>query len=169
MKISELKAAIIPAIAAFSGRPLIMGDDVGDRPTEPHATYKFITPYTPGVGQPDQYIVELNGATFLRTVDEYHTTISISSYAMDEDESLDLAQTIYDWFMFGGVEEMQRLGIAVIEQTAITNRDAFIVENYERRNGFDVILRITRMKDLPFNTIEHVEINGVWYNRNGEE
>lgn len=169
MNISELKTAIIPAITSYTGHPLIMGDDMGDKPDGPHATYKFITPYAPGVGQADQYVVEVHGATFLRTVDEYKTTISISSYAFDEDESLNLAQLIYDWFAFDGVEKLQQLGIAVVEQTAIANRDAFVVENYERRNGFDVILRINRLKDLPISTIEHVEINGVWYGKYGEE
>ncbi|MEK4131992.1 hypothetical protein NYE67_20470 [Solibacillus sp. FSL W8-0474] len=169
MKLSKLRDAIIPAISAYSGHPVIMADDMGDKPTGPHATYKFITPYAKGVGQPEQEVVEVNGVTFLRTIDEYKTTISISSYAMDEDDSLELAQSIYDWFAFDGVEKLQQLGIAVVEQTAIANRDAFVIENYERRNGFDVILRIKRLKDLPISTIEHVEINGVWYSKYGEE
>ena len=159
MKASELRDILIPAINEHTGSPIIQGDQIGDKPEIAHATFKFTTPYGRGVGQAEEIPVIVDGVYTLRRKDEFQTVISFTAFAMNDDESVDLAQSIHDWFSFYGVDILQNIGIAVVDQTNVTNRDAFVIEDYERRNGFDVILRITRIQDLEVNWIETVQID----------
>lgn len=158
MKITELRDHLIPVINEHCGAPIIQGDQIGDQPKGKHATYKITTPYGQGVGQAEEIPVVVDGISKMRRIDEYQATISFTAYAMDDDESVELAQSIYDWFKFDGLDTLQGLGVAVVEQTNITNRDAFVIEDYERRNGFDVILRIKRVRDFNVDWIEKVQL-----------
>lgn len=147
MNIKDLKALLIPAITKHCKAEIIMADDMGDKPEVPHATYKITTGYGKGVGRAEEVHEETaSGGVILKRTETYKVTISFTAYAMDEDDSLELAQYIYDWFTFHGFSILSKVGITVADQTDITNRDAFVVENYERRNGFDVILRVTTEK-----------------------
>lgn len=150
MNVKELRAVLIPAIKKHCGAPIIMADQMGERPKVPHATYKLTTPYGKAVGQAEETGVVINGEYKLQRLSDYKTTISFTAYAMDDDDSVALAQKIYDWFSFAGIDVLQSIGVAVADQTDIINRDAFVIEDYERRNGFDVILRIPhqQLKDI---------------------
>ncbi|HDR4393015.1 TPA: hypothetical protein ACOQ31_004824 [Bacillus cereus] len=150
MNVKELRAVLIPAIKKHCGAPIIMADQMGERPKVPHATYKLTTPYGKAVGQAEETGVVINGEYKLQRLSDYKTTISFTAYAMDDDDSVTLAQEIYDWFSFAGVDVLQSIGVAVADQTDVINRDAFVIEDYERRNGFDVILRVPyqQLKDI---------------------
>lgn len=150
MNVKELRAVLIPAIKKHCAAPIIMADQMGERPKVPHATYKLTTPYGKAVGQAEEIGVVINGEYKLQRLSDYKTTISFTAYAMDDDDSVGLAQEIYDWFSFAGVDVLQSIGVAVADQTDVINRDAFVIEDYERRNGFDVILRVPRqqLKDI---------------------
>lgn len=142
MNVKELRAVLIPAISKHCTAPIIMADQMGERPKVPHATYKLTTPYGKAVGQAEETGVVINGEYKLQRLSDYKTTISFTAYAMDDDDSVVLAQKIYDWFSFAGIDVLQSIGVAVADQTDVINRDAFVIEDYERRNGFDVILRV---------------------------
>jgi hypothetical protein len=150
VNVKELRAVLIPAIKKHCGAPIIMADQMGERPKVPHATYKLTTPYGKAVGQAEETGVVINGEYKLQRLSDYKTTISFTAYAMDDDDSVTLAQEIYDWFSFAGVDVLQSIGVAVADQTDVINRDAFVIEDYERRNGFDVILRVPyqQLKDI---------------------
>lgn len=150
MNVKDLRAVLIPAINKHCAAPIIMADQMGERPKVPHATYKLTTPYGKAVGQAEETGVVINGEYKLQRLSDYKTTISFTAYAMDDDDSVELAQKIYDWFSFAGVDVLQSIGVAVADQTDVINRDAFVIEDYERRNGFDVILRVPRqqLKDI---------------------
>jgi hypothetical protein len=159
MNVQELRAILIPAIHKYCSAPIIMADQMGARPKVAHATYKFTTAHGKAVGQAEETVVIINGEYKLQRLSDYKVTISFSSYAMDDDESVALAQKIYDWFSFAGLDVLQSIGVAVADQTDIINRDAFVIEDYERRNGFDVILRVSRTQLKDIEWIEKVEIN----------
>ena len=135
-----------------------MADQMGERPKVPHATYKLTTPYGKAVGQAEETGVVIDGKYKLQRLSDYKTTISFTSYAMDDDDSVALAQKIYDWFSFAGVDVLQSIGVAVADQTDVINRDAFVIEDYERRNGFDVILRVPHQQLKDVESVDDVEI-----------
>ncbi|MEI5869234.1 hypothetical protein WBS46_16800 [Bacillus albus] len=158
MNIKELRAVLIPAINKHCAAPIIMADQMGERPKVPHATYKLTTPYGKAIGQAEETGVVIDGKYKLQRLSDYKTTISFTAYAMDDDDSIALAQKIYDWFSFAGVDVLQSIGVAVADQTDVINRDAFVIEDYERRNGFDVILRVPYQQLIDVESVDNVEI-----------
>ncbi|PEJ40065.1 hypothetical protein MNO09_17485 [Bacillus sp. N5-665] len=158
MNVKELRAVLIPAINKHCAAPIIMADQMGERPKVPHATYKFTTVHGKAVGQAEETGVVINGEYKLQRLSDYKTTISFTSYAMDDDDSVVLAQEIYDWFSFAGADVLQSIGVAVANQTDVINRDAFVIEDYERRNGFDVILRVPHQQLKDIESIDTAEI-----------
>lgn len=160
MKIKDLKYAIIPAIAEYAGAPIIQADQNGPTPKGSHATYKLTTPYGKAVGQAEETTFVEDDVVKIRRVDDYKTTISFTAYDFDDDVSLELAQKIYDWFAFAGLDKLQQIGVAVVEQFDIINRDAFVINEYERRNGFDVILRVPRELIKEIDWFEKANIQG---------
>ncbi|WHY31645.1 phage neck terminator protein [Bacillus wiedmannii] len=158
MNVKELRAVLIPAINKYCAAPIIMADQMGERPKVPHATYKLTTPYGKAVGQAEETGVVSDGKYKLQRLSDYKTTISFTAYAMDDDDSVILAQKIYDWFSFAGVDVLQSIGVAVADQTDVINRDAFVIEDYKRRNGFDVILRVPHQQLKDVESVDNVEI-----------
>lgn len=160
MKITEIRDAVIPEIAAFCGKPIIMGDTIGDKPKGPHATYKITLPYGKGVGQAEETMEAASDGAYVKRIEEYRSTFSFTAYAMDEDDSIELAQQIHDWFAFEGYAFLEGMGVVIADQTDVTNRDAFIVDDYERRNGFDVILKVMRTRKMEVDWFDKVQANG---------
>ena len=158
MKRSFFKNAVIPPLSAFLGYQVIWADQVGERPDGPHATYKITLPYSKGAGKPN-YTYKTEKDKFLAVSSEnYRATISFSTFSMDDEISQEMAQNIHDWFNFHGSELLDDLGIVIVEVTDVTNRDAFILEGYERRYGFDIIIRHNRSISKVIDFFEHIEI-----------
>jgi hypothetical protein len=161
MNVTQLKNIIIPEIASFCDVPVIEADQIGERPSGPHATFKVTSPYLKDVGQAEQ-IMHQNGENLqLKHVESYKIVVSFTAYAMDSDTSFDLAQKIHDWFAFYGSDVLDSNDIVVVEQTAIQNRDVFLIDDYERRNGFDVTLRVTKemVKNIDwFDKVESITV-----------
>ena len=162
MRITEVINNIIPALNNFCKVPVIPADDIGDQPKGKHVTYKLTTPHSGSTTKAEETIIQTETGPKMRRISEYRPVFSFTAYSLDDVESVELAQQVYDWFAFNGYDFLDRLGIVVAEQTTITNRDAFFVENYERRNGFDVILKVMdeKTKDI-VEWFDKVELNGI--------
>lgn len=161
MNIQQLKETIIPPLATFCGVPIVEADQVIEKLSYPHATFKVTSPYLKDNGQAEETVHDAVNGYQLRYTESYKVVISFTAYSLDIDESLDLAQKIRDWFAFYGTDVLESNNIAVVNQTDIQNRDTFIVDDYERRNGFDVVLRVTRELYKDISWIEQTEINGI--------
>lgn len=141
MNISDVRNSLIPLLKAHTGRPVIEADQGGEVPDGEHVVYKFTTPYAKEIGMPN---VRYSGSSDLdkTQAEEYRITLSLTAIAEDNDISMNLAQSLRDWFTFYGQEIMQGLGIAAVTIGDINNRDS--VNDDETRQGFDISLRITR-------------------------
>ena len=64
--------------------------------------------------------------------------MSFSAYAEDSISAKQLALDASDYFKHIGYENLVREQIIVVECTNISNRDVFVTDYYERREGFDV-------------------------------
>jgi len=160
MNPNDLRKTIVPLLNVFCGVPVIEADGNGPKPDGSHVTYKLTNPYGKDKGREVEEVAQDGtGFKMIRT-ESFKTTISFSAYDFDDDISRELAQKVYDWFAFYGYDDLLNNNIAVIEQTDIINRDAFVVENYERRNGFDVIIRISREMSRNVDIVEDINIDG---------
>jgi hypothetical protein len=159
MSLADLKNLLIPQIAVYCKAPIIGADQTGDKPSGAYATFKITSPYIKGIGQNNESISQSTNGYQLTEVDNYKMVISFNAYDLDEDVSLDLAQKLYDWFAFHGADFLNKNNLVIKEQTGITNRDSIILDNYERRNGFDVTLGTTRELVKNIDIVEDVSIN----------
>lgn len=144
MNLDTFKNTIIPLLKTFVGVPVIRADQLGGSIDGPHMTYKITTAYGQDKGQAEEVGQELAGGLVLTRTESFRRVVSFTAYAMDDEVSSELAQKARDWFSFAGYERLSALNVVVIEATGVANRDAFVLEDYERRNGFDVTLRMTR-------------------------
>lgn len=157
MNVTTFKNAVIPKIKAFTGFPIIQADQIGNAPEGPHVVYKITTSHGKDRGQAEETGLALHDKFVLLRTESFRRVISFTAYAMEDDDSLELAQAVHDWFTFAGYDELSMLGIVLIEATTVQNRDAFVLEEYERRNGFDVTLRMTRETQRELDYIERID------------
>lgn len=155
--IDIVRAAIVPELNTFCAVPIIEADQTGDKPSGQHATFKFTSTRIKDVGQAEEKPVETNTTYKLQRIEQYKIVMSITAFDDSADDSEQLANKIYDWFDFYGVDILAQNNIVVVSKTGIQNRDVFIADYYERRNGFDVTVRVTKVIERDINSIGEVE------------
>ena len=79
-------------------------------------------------------------------------TLSVSSFSDDSADALQNAYYAAEWFAWQGYNYLKENGIIVVRLEQIENRDVLKEDEYERRYGFDVHLRIVSdsMKESPW-------------------
>jgi len=90
--------------------------------------------------------------------EQYEFTISFVAAAKTPFESAEAAKTLFEWLSNVGQDFMMEKQIVHVSSTPITNRDFLLINNYERRNGFDCRLRMGRVVDKVVPMIEVVEV-----------
>lgn len=157
MNITLFKDSLIPELKTFCGVPIIKAEQKGPKPTGPHATFKVTSPYIKGVGQAEENGKETDTSYQLNKVEQFKRVLSFSAYDLDDDVSMELAQKIHDWFDFYGYDFLSSKNIVVVEVANVQNRDVFLFDDYERRNGFDVTLRLTKELVQEFDYIDDLK------------
>ena len=71
----------------------------------------------------------------------HNISFSFNAYSDDESESYQLIKQAWDWFKHQGVQTLSYEKIAVVDVLDIQNRTILAVDEYEKRYGFDVIIR----------------------------
>lgn len=141
--IVEARNIIIPALNSFCGVPVIMADQTGEPPTGPHVTFKLTSQYLKDNGGAN--IVYEDGVSFnQKLIEQFKCVISFTAIADDADTVDSLASKVYEWFDFNGEELLSTNQIVLVDRSAIQNRDALLLDEYQRKSGFDVTLRLSR-------------------------
>lgn len=86
-------------------------------------------------------------------------TWSFTVQGNDDDETLEKAMAARDWLEETGRQELYDHGIVVQSISAITSRDTLLTVDYEYRKGFDVVLSLINVVEIPEReTINKAEI-----------
>ena len=90
-------------------------------------------------------------------------TLSVTAFDRDGTTIHGIAQAAHDWFSIPelGGDWLQPTGAVIVEVTPITDRDTVLDEQIERRQGFDVRLRVVDILQVTVPTIERVRITGM--------
>src|SRR5690606_25662077 len=90
-------------------------------------------------------------------------TLSVTAFDRDGTTIHGIAQAAHDWFSIPelGGDWLQPTGAVIVEVTAITDRDTVLDEQIERRQGFDVRLRVVDVVAVTVPTIERVIVTGM--------
>ena len=140
-------------LSAALGVPVIRSDQSAAAPPYPYLTYTVTT------------VASANAGTWQRHADGYDrkyltTTWSITALAEDWAVSVNLAVAARDWLEHTGHVQLSDAGVIVARVTDVNNRDNVLTVEYERRNGFDVTLRMYDVVSDPRSYIDSAQING---------
>jgi len=133
-------------------------------------TYKFIVPYNHfgHQGNYSQNLVPSNDDRFEYDVEETlelqpQMTLSLNAYCKGEQDNqmiaYETAKKAMDWFKHVGYQDLSDLNVVVVNIEAFGDRTVLIVDDYEARVGFDVIMRTTDIIKRRFETIETWDID----------
>ena len=163
---------MVSGLNQYINLPVIMLEQVAEKPGYPFVGYKFTTPYNPEAGQAAETGANVPSADPAFTEDYEYTrtdqptmTISITAYSKDSDQAHELALQARSWCAFHGYEYLKKHNIIVAQLGALQNRDTLIVGDYERRQGFDAVLRVTSQVKR---TVPLVDIVGCGYRVKGQ-
>ncbi|WP_425447742.1 phage neck terminator protein [Dethiothermospora halolimnae] len=162
INIKDIRNFIVKELVNHIGKPVIPSNNIGKKPPYPYILYKFTTPYNsqnnsieidetiPSLGTKFKYDIKTT------RIEQPSITISFTAVSKDEMESIDLAMQLKDWFRLKGYYLLKRNNLIVKSIEAFGNRDSLIVGDYERKVGFDVILRTVDETSIIVETIEQL-------------
>lgn len=98
-----------------------------------------------------------------RYVENPEPVLSVSAYDGDGTLIHTLSQAAHQWFRIPELagDWLEPLDTSIVSVGAITDRDTVLDREVERRQGFDVRLRVVDIVRVTVPTIERVEIDGM--------
>ena len=153
-----LRTALVTGLADHIDIPVIMANQNAPKPNYPFIRYTYTTPMNSIVPRAGSYYAEESGE-MLDYGRKHHNrmTVSLTAISMDSDEAHEKALEAAEWFTWKGYFHLKENNIVVVRIEAMTNRDTLIVDDYERRVGFDVQLRVSSKVEKEIEWIEEVE------------
>ena len=156
---------IVKGLHAHVGVNVVPTDTADRKPKYPYMSYKIITSHDSNTFSLVDAVVPSTTSGFEHDVkvtskEQAHFTMSVNAYSLDEDEAHNLAAKAADWFKFHGYHYLVGCNIVVISVGSVADRTAQIVDDYERRYGFDVRIRAARGITKRVETIESHNIIG---------
>jgi hypothetical protein len=140
--------------------PVVPTDTTQPKPPYPFVSYKFTTLYRPDAPVMIRSPVPSSDPNFKDDVEytlkeQPQMVLSISTYSDDEAGAYDLAIQVQDWFKLHGYRYLKENNLIVVNTTALQDRSILLIDNFEKRIGFDVTLRtVHEQKDR----VESIEV-----------
>lgn len=166
----SLAKRIVAGLKEFLGvRHVIEADQPGDKPGYPFVTFKWIGIIPEeGTLRKTKSVVPSTDARWEKDIEYRYVSnpeLTLSLTVFDSADSVrihQLCQKAYSWFSIPelGPDYLRPLEVVVLGATPITARDTVLDQEIERRQGFDVRLRVADIVEVVVPTIEQVEING---------
>lgn len=144
--------------AGVDSIPIILASQAAPKPGYPFLTYLPTTPLSGQSMHTGVYQLNENGDLLDWTRDAHsEMVISLTIYSKDSDMSHELALQAAAWVGWKGYLALKDSGVIVKRREALVNRDTMIVDDYERRVGFDVVLGVGSVVKAEAEEIETVE------------
>lgn len=167
----SLAKRIVAGLKEFLGvQHVIEADQPGDKPGYPFVAFKWIGVIPEeGTLRKTKSAVPSTDARWEKDIEYRYVSnpeLTLSLTVFDSAGSTlihQLCQQAHSWFSIPelGPEYLQPVEAVVLGATPITARDTVLDEEIERRQGFDVRLRVADIVEVVVPTIEQVKINGV--------
>lgn len=156
-------------LAPYGVTAIIERDQDAPKPPYPFVGFKWLT-LTPEEGtlRRTREVVPSSDPRFPLDVQYTYIrnpvlTLSVTCFDRDGTRINDITQAAYDWWSIPELagDWMEPVAASVVEVTAITDRDTLLDELIERRQGFDVRLRVVDVVRVTVPTIERVLVTGM--------
>ena len=165
MTFVELRNSIVKLLWQHLGVPVILSDQVSPEVGRPFCVYSVITPYV-GTGEigdistvrvnsdsVDESRLEMPSATFSFTFCSINRTGEDGEEISGADEAAELADRAVAWFYQLGYDDFLKLGICITDVGQVQDRTMLVIDEADRRMGFDVRIRYTRVDTRRIGTI----------------
>lgn len=167
----EARDAIVSALEAHIGCPVVLSGQISDRPEYPYCYYSVLTPRASGHAFGLKEVVETEEGHMLRRSEPVSATMSFTfcsqnretdgGYIFGEDEAVSLVEKANGFFLLDGHSIPMENGNAVISNVGSpADRSGFFVEDTVRRYGFDIRFSYVRADEKETTTIGHVGFTG---------
>lgn len=147
---------IITALEEYLDKPVIFTNQAAPKPPYPYIGVTETSAFIPAPGLPSVENEHLPEDINQIATSQPTKVLSITAYGLGISETAELAQQARDWFDFVGYRTLKEMGVTVADLGATGNRDTLIVDDYERRRGFDVTLRFVHRQERLLEEIKTV-------------
>lgn len=165
MNVIALRNQIIQGLSEYLECPVVLNNQQNPEQDPPYVFYSM-TPFSPE-NELGDYRTEQNENTCMeyRRVEPScsfsFTVCSVDreaeeTYILGEDEACFLAVKAVGWFEHVGYDFLSRMGVTVIDVSAVQERSTLLVDEEARRYGFDVRIRYVKEDVREIGTIEQV-------------
>lgn len=159
--IGKLKEEIVRGVNKYTGLRVVDTDNNFRRPNKPFFSYK-ITSFKTNANGEGNYSKDFPKSLKSQFKHDYRekvelqpqVVISFNCYSDDIAECMDKTYLAWDYFKYGGNDELALENIVVVRVEDITDRTLVIGDRYEYRYGFDVELRFLHQIERIRPTIE---------------
>lgn len=160
MDYEVIRNAIVSGLYQRLQVPVVPTDTSQPKPAYPFVSYKFTTLYRPDARVMIRSPVPSEQEVEYTLREQPQMVISISTYSLDEAEAYNLAIQVQDWFKLHGYRYLKDNSLIVVDTTALQDRSILLVDNFEKRIGFDVILRTVHEQKARVESIEAYVLEG---------
>lgn len=132
---------IIKGLEGYLSCPVIFAEQAAPKPPYPYVTIKELVSFIPASGQGVISDEDLPEDIKRTSTSQPTMSLSVTVFGTDILETGELAQMTHDWFAFAGYRYLKEKGYVIADIQSIMNRDSLVVDDYERKRGFDVKIR----------------------------
>lgn len=143
-------------VAADTSITIIRADQLGKLPSLPYATYKIIGDRK-GRGRENLSHTNQPDALIETRSQERNATISFNVYGTSHDNAYEVASQLRRWFEGRGSFFLDALDVAIAIISEVGNRTTFLVDSYDEKWGFDVIIRYNETDEYEIDYFDKVE------------
>lgn len=152
----NLIKSIRTQLAKDTGLTIIRADQLGKPPSLPYITYKVISDRK-GVGRENVEHIDGENQLIEQRSQERNATISFNVYGTSHDNAFEVAKQLRKWFEWRGSLFLEEINVALVEVTAVDNRSVFLIDAYDEKYGFDVIIRYMESDQYEIDYFDKVE------------
>ena len=140
----QLRNAIFAGLNDYLDCLVVEANQAQTKPPYPYMTILFSGPFEAGSAHTGNIYIGDNGPDDVDLILAKDQIMALSLTAICEtgDQAQQYAVNAAEWFHWQGEQHLKNSGIVVVGSGAITNRDIALIEDFERRVGFDVQLRV---------------------------
>lgn len=174
MTFLQARNAIVFNLEKHIDRPVILSEQIVDKPDYPFCYYSVLSPRTSDHAFGLNEVAKSENGFILQRTERVSATMSFTFCSMNreteagfifgEDEALELSEKAHGFFLLLGHNILTEYGDIVVNNVgAVANRSSFLVEDTARRYGFDVRFSYMRTDEMETEIISKVNPVGQPY------
>lgn len=174
MTFTQVRDAVVYALEKHIGRPVVLSEQIADRPEFPYSYYSVLSPRASDHAFGFNEAVKSENGFILQRTERVSATMSFTfcsinretntGFVFGEDEASELSEKAHSFFLLSGHNISTEYGDIVVNNVgASASRSSFFVEDTIRRYGFDVRFSYMRTDEMPTEIISKVNPVGQPY------